>query len=78
MNDISQIGAIIKYHRNQSGLSRNALAELAGVGKTAIFDIEHGKATFRINTLFNILNVLNINITFESPLIEGLEGLENA
>lgn len=78
MNDISQIGEMIKYHRNQSGLSRKSLAELADVGKTAIYNIEHGKTTFRINTLFSILNVLNIKVKFESPLIEEVEGSENA
>ncbi len=78
MNKIFQIGEMIKYHRNQSGLSRKSLAELAGVGKTAIYDIEHGRVTFRINTLFSILNVLNIKVKFESPLIEEGEGLENA
>jgi len=74
MNDISKIGEMIKHHRKKSGLSRNSLAELAGVGKTAIYDIEHGKITFRINTLFSILNVLNIKVKFESPLIEEEKG----
>ncbi|MFQ6610466.1 MAG: helix-turn-helix domain-containing protein [Fidelibacterota bacterium] len=78
MNEKSQIGAMIQHHRKKSGLSRKSLAELAGVGKTAIYDIEHGKVNFRINTLFGILNVLNIKIKFESPLIEESEGLENA
>ena len=32
----------IYYHRKQSGLTRIELAKLAGVGKGAIFDIEHG------------------------------------
>ncbi len=78
MKDISKIGEMIKHHRKKSGLSRNSLAELAGVGKTTIYDIEHGKITFRINTLFSILNVLNIKVKFESPLIEEGEGLDNA
>lgn len=78
MNDISQIGEMIKHHRKKSGLSRKSLAELADVGKTAIYDIEHGKVSFRIKTLFSILNVLNIKIKFESPLFEEGDGLENA
>ena len=41
------LGAIVQRHRKKSGLSRERLAEIAGVGKTVIYDIEHGKATVR-------------------------------
>jgi len=34
------IGEIVLFHRKQSGLSRDQLAVLAGVGKTVIYDIE--------------------------------------
>jgi transcriptional regulator with XRE-family HTH domain len=40
------------------------------VGKTVIFDIEKGKDTIQLNTLLKILNVLNISITIESPLMK--------
>ncbi len=38
---------IVLFHRKKSGLSRNQLADLAGVGKTVIYDIEKGKETMR-------------------------------
>lgn len=47
-----------------------ALAELAGVGKTVIFDIEKGKETVKYKTLISVLEVLNIKIELKSPLIE--------
>ncbi len=64
-----QIGKTIVHHRKVSGLSRVACAKLAGVGKTAIYDMEHGKETIRLDTLLKILRVLNIQIKLESPLI---------
>lgn len=65
-----KIGEIVKYHRKMSGLSRIACAQLAGIGKTAIYDIEHGKPTVQLNTLMKLLTVLNIKIQLESPLMQ--------
>jgi HTH-type transcriptional regulator/antitoxin HipB len=48
------------------------LADLAGVGKTVIYDIEKGKETIRFLTLQKVLKALNIKITFTSPLMEVL------
>lgn len=63
----NEMAKIIHYCRKQSGLSQLELAKLAGVGKTVVFDIEKGKATVRLNTLLKILDVLNIQIKFETP-----------
>ena len=63
---------IVLFHRKKSGLSRNQLADLAGVGKTVIYDIEKGKETIRFSTLQKVLTALNIKITFTSPLMEVL------
>jgi y4mF family transcriptional regulator len=66
------LGEIVSFHRKQSGLTRNDLADLAGVGKTAIYDIENGKETIRLSTLQKVFIALNIKMTFESPLMEAL------
>ena len=62
----------IKKHRRMSGLSQAELAKLAGVGKTVVFDLEHGKQSIRYDTLTKILSVLNITISFQSPVMEHL------
>jgi len=67
-----KISDIVLFHRRKSGLSRNQLADLAGVGKTVIYDIEKGKETIWFSTLQKVLKVLNIKITFTSPLMEVL------
>ncbi len=61
---------MIKQHRRLSGLTQAELAKLAGVGKTVIFDIEHDKKTVQLDTLKKILNVLNIKVVFQSPILD--------
>lgn len=63
------IGNAVKYHRKRAGISQHTLANLAGVGKTTIFDIEKGKTTIRLATLMAVLRTLNITINIDSPLI---------
>lgn len=47
------------------------MADLAGVGKTVIFDIEKGKRSVRYDILLKVLDTLNIKISFNSPLMEA-------
>ena len=62
-----EISKIVRYCRKESGLSQQALALLAGVGKTVIFNIEKGKETVQLNTLLKVFNVLNIKIILKPP-----------
>lgn len=68
--DINEIASTIQSFRKQSGLSQEALAKLAGIGKTAVFDIEKGKETVQLNTLIKVLEVLNIKISLITPFPE--------
>ena len=74
---MESLSELIKKHRRMSGLSQAELAKLAGVGKTVVFDLEHGKQSMRYDTLTKILSVLNITVRFDSPLIARLSA-ENA
>lgn len=73
---VERLGQMIRFHRKKSGLSQAKLALVAGIGKTALFDLEKGKATIQLDTLLKVLNILNIHMVFEGPLM-GLfeEGL---
>jgi len=71
------LAGVVIYHRKKSGLNRLELARIAGVGKTVVFDIEHGKPTVRLDTLIKILNVLNIKIELTGPLIQRYREIEN-
>jgi HTH-type transcriptional regulator / antitoxin HipB len=68
-----KIAGIVRDCRKQSGLTQQALAKLAGVGKTVVFDIEKGKETVQLNTLLKILDVLNIRIKLETPFAHTRE-----
>ncbi|MBF4471531.1 helix-turn-helix domain-containing protein [Flavobacterium sp. HJJ] len=67
MNDFD-LGLFIKEHRKLAGLTQLELANLAGVGKTTVFDIEKNKETVTWSKLLAILKVLNIVVQFKSPI----------
>jgi len=66
------LATIVKQHRKAAGLSQLQLAEMAGVGKTVVFDIEKGKETIQLDTLRKILRILNIKVMLTSPLMNQL------
>ena len=72
MTQSQTLAEIINIHRKAARLSRTHLAEMAGVGKTVIYDIEKGKQSIRLNTLQKIFRVLNIKIDLTSPLMDSL------
>ena len=72
-NFFKNLSDLILLHRKKSGLNQQKLAKLAGVGKTSVFDLEHGKKTVQIDTLLKVLTVLNISIELSSPLTKPLE-----
>jgi y4mF family transcriptional regulator len=66
------LAKILKKHRKTAGLSQLQLAELAGIGKTAVFELEKGKETVQLNTLRKVLTVLNIKVTLTSQLMQQI------
>ena len=71
------IADVVKTHRKTAKLSRVQLADMAGVGKTVIYDIEHGKESVRLDTLRKVLKVLNIKLILTSPLMENVNSSGN-
>jgi len=72
MLDSKVLATVIKKHRKAAGLSQLRLAEMAGVGKTVVFDIEKGKETIQLDTLRKILAVLNIKVQLTSPFMNQI------
>ena len=66
------LASVLRKHRKAAGLSQLQLAEMAGVGKTAVFDLEKGKETVQLDTLRKILTVLNIKVQLISPLMNQI------
>jgi len=63
----SQLGAEVRHVRESRGISRNSLAAKAGVGKTALFDLEHGNPGVRLNTLLAVLHELGMDLELHVP-----------
>ena len=61
------LSILIKSSRKRAGLSQIELAELAGVGKTLVFNVENGQINVQFANLLKILRVLNIKISIETP-----------
>ncbi len=65
-----KLGELIRFHRRKAGLTQIQLADLAGIGKATVFDIEKGKTTVQMKNVLSVLAALNIDIHFEGPLME--------
>ena len=66
----NDIGKIISFHRKKTGLSQKEIADIAGIGKTVVFDIEKGKLTVGYDKILKLFKILNINIIFSSQLMD--------
>lgn len=62
------LGRMVKNRRKLAKLTQKQLADISGVGKTCIWDIEQGKETIQLNTLTKILNTLAIKNAYYIPL----------
>lgn len=71
MHGLEKLASVVRMHRKAAKLTQLQLAELAGVGKTVVFDIEKGKDTVKLLTLKKVLKVLNIEIQLKSPLLDN-------
>jgi HTH-type transcriptional regulator / antitoxin HipB len=68
---------LIKSHRKKAALTQAQLANLAGVGKTVVWDIENGKESVQWDTLQKIFRILNITVGWRSPLLDRIASLDS-
>jgi len=73
MQKSPSLAKLIKFHRKKAQLTQVRLAELAGVGKTTVFDLENGKINVQFNIILSILEILNVKLFFESPIMHLME-----
>jgi y4mF family transcriptional regulator len=65
--DEKNLSELVRASRKNAGLSQLELAELAGVGKTLVFNIEKGQANVQLENLLKVFRVLNIKVFVEAP-----------
>ena len=51
------LAVLVRDRRKAAGLTQRALSELAGVGPRAVWDLERGKATLRMDVVNRVLAV---------------------
>jgi y4mF family transcriptional regulator len=68
-----ELGKIVRFHRKEAGLTQKELADMAGVGKAVVYDLEKGKTTQQLDTILKILKVLNITLEINAPLKDKFE-----
>lgn len=59
---------LIRKVRKQARLSQFELSELAGVGKTLVFDLEKGRGTVSLSNFLKVCRVLNIKVQLVPPV----------
>ncbi len=56
------LGAAVRARRRSLGLNQAELANLAGVGLAFLYELEHGKATVRIDKVLAVFAVLGLEL----------------
>lgn len=59
------IGAKVKGERERLGLRQDELALMAGVSTRVVHQVEHGKATSRLDSLVPLLEALGLSLKIE-------------
>lgn len=72
---IGEFPLVIRTMRKKAGLTQRELADLAGVGKTLIFDIEKGRQTVSLTHFLKICRALNIDLTLTPPISIDLDSV---
>ena len=66
------MAAFVRERRKANHLTQRQLAELAGVGPRAIWDLERGKATVRMDVVNAVLRVFGKTVGIvDAPRDEG-------
>ena len=64
-----KLASLIAWHRKRAGLSQQELARHAGVSRYVVQDLEAGRGRTTWNKLEAVLNVLNVHLELEGPLV---------
>ncbi len=65
----SELSSLIEFHRKRAGLTQTELAKHAGVSRYVVQDLEAGKGRTTWGKLIDVLNVLNLRLEPDGPLV---------
>lgn len=61
----ASLGAAIRHYRVAAGLTQTQLAELTGIQRTYLSELESGKETAQLKRILRILRRLGVRMTLE-------------
>jgi transcriptional regulator with XRE-family HTH domain len=59
------LGAAIRHYRVEAGLTQAELAEMAGLHRTYLSDLERGKETEQVKRILRVLRQLGVRMTLD-------------
>lgn len=62
IRDAADLGQLVRLRRKQLQLTQAELAEVAGVGKRFLSELERGKPTAEISKVLQVLSVLGLDL----------------
>ena len=71
---VVELGKLLQHRREALGMTREELAERAGIRYDVIQMYEEGQRTMKIDRLFEILNALDISVADCMAVIFGRTG----
>ena len=66
--NINELSGLVVKARKEQRLSQKDLADLAGVGATVIYKIEHGDPGVTLKSFVSVLTALGFTLRCHSPL----------
>ncbi len=61
----ASIGPAIRRYRKEAGLTQGQLAELAGLNRTYLAELEQGKETAQVRRILHVLKLLGVRATLQ-------------
>ena len=61
----ASVGPAIRSYREQAGLTQQQLADLAGLNRSYLSDLEQGKETEQVRRILRILKLLGVRATLQ-------------
>ncbi|HUB35400.1 MAG TPA: helix-turn-helix domain-containing protein [Solirubrobacteraceae bacterium] len=59
----ASLGQAIRHYREEAGLTQAQLAEMAGLNRTYLSDLERGKETEQLRRALRVLKLLGVRAT---------------
>ncbi len=61
----ASLGTAIRHYRREAGLSQAELAELTGLNRTYLSDLEQGRETEQVKRILRVLKQLGVRMSLE-------------